>query len=210
MKYVLCVRPRLAQAIPLMVLLLAACWGGAAGKKPVGPTVPTEAPPTSTTAPPDVSTVPAVIDEAYLNEVLKALNKVDGDAMRLIVQEEDLVRPAAERFRSIYLGENLNDELRRWGDQVGKGFDNFRKPPGDKVNQVRRIITARPDCVYVETVEDASAVLVRATQTFVIFVGLKSKVATEDPNGFNPTPWMITFAGTSPDQTDPGMNPCLS
>ena len=174
----------------------------------MGPTVPTEAPAPSTTAPPDVSTVPAVIDEVYLNAVLKELNRVEGDARRLIVQEENLPRAAADRFQAIYLGAELNDELRRWGEQIPKGFNNFRKPPGDEVNQVRRIITAKPDCIYVETVEDASAVLVKATQTFVIFIGLQPKVASDDPNGFNPTPWMISVAGTSPEQTDPGLNPC--
>lgn len=208
MKYFFFARARLALALTVMVLVFAACWGGAAGKMPVGPTVPTEAPPPSPTAPPDVSTVPTVIDEAYLNEVLKALNKVDGDAMRLIVQEEDLLHPAAERLRAVYLNDELDQQLSLWGDQLVEGFADFRKPPGDKVNVVRRVITSRPDCVYLESSEDYSAVSIKAGAPFTIFLALQPKVDAQDPGKFNRTAWMISFSGTSPRQTDPGLDPC--
>lgn len=201
-------RARLVAAIPVVgALLWTGCWGGAGGKDPVGPTVPTEAP--STTAPPDVSTVPAVIDEAYLNAVLKELNRVDGDAMRMIVQAEDLVRPAAERLRTIYLGDELDRQLSQWGEQLVEGFADFKRPPGDKVNSVVRTITTIPSCVYLETSEDHSAVSTKATTPFTIFIALQPKVVTQDPEGINRTAWMISFSGTSRDQTDPGLNPCV-
>ncbi len=208
MKYFFFVRARLALAVTVMVLLFAACWGGAAGKKPVGPTVPTEAPPPSTTAPPDVSTVPTVIDEPYLNEVLKALNKVDGDAMRLIVQEEDLVPPALDRLAAIYHEEEFNSQLRSWGRQLQEGLTTFRRPPGDKVNTVVRIISSRSDCVYTETKEDYTAVSTSAGAPLMMFIALQPKLPTSDKHGFNATPWMISLVGVAPDGTDPGLNPC--
>lgn len=208
MKYLLFVKARVSVAVTVMVVFLAGCWGGAAGKKPVGPTVPTEAPPPSTTAPPDVSSVPAVIDEAYLNEVLKALNKVDGDAMRLIVQEEDLVRPALDQLAAIYHEEEFNSQLRSWGRQLQEGLTTFRRPPGDKVNTVVRIISSRADCVYTETKEDYSAVSTSAGAPITMFIALQPKLANSDQQGFNTTAWMISLVGVAPDGTDPGLNPC--
>ena len=207
MKYVRRVRVRLGAVVVVAALVSTACWGGAGRTDPPGPTVPTEAPATSTTAVPDVATVPAVIDEAYLNEVLRVLNRVDGDAMRLIVQEEDLVPPAVERLAAIYLEEELNSQLRRWTRQVREGLDTFKKPPGDKVNSVVRIISNRPDCIYMETSEDYRVVSTAATAPFTMFVALQLKV-TEDEHGFNTTAWMISLIGASPEGGDPGLNPC--
>lgn len=207
MKYFPGVRPRLALPIPLMVLLLAACWGGGAGKKPVGPTVPTEAPPTSTTAPPDVSTVPAVIDEAYLNEVLKALNKVDGDATRMIVANQELVPAAAERLRAVYAGEELNDQLRLWNEQVSAGLEEFRSPPGDRKTRITRILTAGPTCTFVMAEHDFSAVAKQPPPPGKSFIGLRPKDPREDAGGYNQTPWSIAFEAVSVGGADPD-DPC--
>lgn len=203
------VRARPIVAIPVIgALLWAGCWGGAGGKDPVGPTVPTEAPAPSTTAPPDVSTVPAVIDEAYLNAVLKELNRVDGDAMRMIVQAEDLVRPALDRLAAIYYEEELNSQLRTWARELQEGLKTFRSPPGDKVNTVVRIISKRADCVYLETTEDYRAVSTAAGAPLTMFVALQPKISAADKQGFNRTAWMISLIGAAPDGSDPGLSPC--
>ncbi len=196
-------------AVVLVVALVAtACWGGAGPTDPPGPTVPTEAPAPSTTSVPDVSTVPAVIDEAYLNEVLRVLNRVDGDAMRLIVQEEDLVPPAVERLAAIYHQEEFNNQLRAWGNQLQEGLETFKSPPGDKINSVVRIVTDRRDCIYLETTEDYRPVSTVAEAPITMFVALQPKVTTADGQGFNGTPWMISFVGVSPEGSDPGLSPC--
>jgi len=209
MKYVQHVRVRLGPVVVVVAgLLSTACWGGAGRTDPPGPTVPTEAPATSPTSVPDVATVPAVIDEAYLNEVLRVLNRVDGDAMRLIVQEEDLVPPAVERLAAIYHEDEFNNQLQAWGRQLQEGLETFKSPPGDKINSVVRIVTDRRDCIYMETMEDYRPVSTAAQAPITMFVALQPKAAAADEQDFNSTAWMISFVGASPEGTDPGLSPC--
>jgi len=207
MKYVRRVRVRLGAVVVVAALVSTACWGGAGRTDPPGPTVPTEAPATSTTAVPDVATVPAVIDEAYLNEVLRVLNRVDGDATRLIVANRELVPPAAARLRSIYLGEELNNQLRLWNEQIPDGFDEFLSPPGDRNMRVIEISSAGPACTFFVVETDFSAVVKRPPPPSKDFVALRPKDPGQDVDGYNRTAWAIAFEAVSVDGKDPA-DPC--
>ena len=63
------------------LVLLGACSGGndddAAASRTL-PSAPPETPTTTTSAPADPYAIPAVIDEAYVNRVLAALDQVHG------------------------------------------------------------------------------------------------------------------------------------
>ena len=77
--------------------------GCGAGKDPVAD-VPTATVPT---VPPDPYAVPAVIDEAYVNRVLAALDQAVGDVVRMVIRTKVLSPEAIERLQAIYVGDAL-------------------------------------------------------------------------------------------------------
>ena len=59
------------------------------------------------TVPPDPYAVPAVIDEAYVNRVLAALDQAVGDVVRMVVSTKSYPPDAIERLQALYVGDCL-------------------------------------------------------------------------------------------------------
>jgi hypothetical protein len=191
--------------VVLLLVLLAACSKGGGGA--TAPTTVRTLPSTTTTTAPFA--IPAVIDEAYVERVLNALNKIEGDAARVIVREQAVVPEAAAILRAVYLRAELNDQLRLWNDAIEKGLDALRDPPGDRRTAVHRVLSARPECIFVEVRDDYSAVLDAPQPPAPNFFALAPRSAEQDAAARNPTPWMISLDQVSSDGAPP-VNPCAS
>ena len=185
---------------------LGAC-GGSDTPSSAGATVPKA---TSTTTPADPYAVPPTIDAAYLNKVFAALERVDGDATRAVVASKDFVPDAAKRLRAIYAEEEFKEQVDLWLDIViKKQFDRFNTPPGDRSSVVEKVMTGRPDCVYVAVRRDYAAVAVTPPAADVEYVALRPADDGRDPFELNPTPWMISSEGYRSDGAVP-RDPCAS
>src|SRR5581483_6015068 len=138
---------RAAAGLVSVGLLLSACGKSttthqAASKLPQ-PTVPATAPTTSTPA--DPYAIPATIDTAYVDRVLKALDHVDGDAARIIVASRQVARDASDRLAAIYSGDELVAQTNAWLDLLDR-LNDVKNPPGDRVTTTKRLIAAHPTC----------------------------------------------------------------
>jgi hypothetical protein len=136
----------------------------------------------------DPYAVPATIDAPYLNRVFLALEKIDGEASRLIVATRRIPPEAATLLHSIFTDEEFKVQAEGWNADIDKGLGNFRTPPGDRVTTVRRIIVVQPTCVAVEVERDYSAVTVDPQPGATALVAL----AMRPPLGANRTPWVIS------------------
>ena len=205
------VRPvgRSARSAAILLGLLALAGLGACGgndtPSSAGATVPKA---TSSTTPADPYAIPPTIDAAYLNKVFAALERVDGDATRLILQSKTLPPEAARRLRAIYDEEEFKAQVDLWLDLITKKELGRSKPnPGDRVTTVRQVLRGGGDCTYVAVARDYSQIIGDPAPT-AEYVGLKPSDATRDPADLNPTPWMIFFDGSNRDGSAPP-DPCV-
>lgn len=191
---------------------MALLFGGCADPKDRGPqtTVPTAAPSTAPAPPaPDVTKVPAVIDAAYVNAVLAALDEVDGQATRLIVAARKLEPEAGRRLQAIYSVEQLQLEVERrlTGLAQDPELKGILPNPGNQRTTVERIIAATPTCLWLAVRRDYSKVNVDPSADRTEYVGLQPLDPRNNPGNANPTPWVIFADGLRRDGTEPA-NPC--
>ena len=191
------------------MLLTSVCAGDESTDEP-GATVPTEAPTSSTTAVADVSTIPPVIDEAYLNRVLEALDAVDGMATRIIVEKKDLVPEAAQLLAAIYDDEEFKDQTNAWLTLLDREpqLQSIRPSPGNRKTTINRIISESSSCVWLATKRDYSALATEPAGPYAEYMALRPLDPAKDPKNLNPTAWSIYESGSNPDGSEPP-DPCV-
>jgi len=200
-----------AVAVALALVASTACSKGGAdrGSAGAGPTntVATEPPQTTTTNP---YAVPAVIDAAYVNRVLAALDATVGDVTRLVMQTKTIPREAYDRLRAFY---GTDSELQGAIDNIQgamlRNFSGYKPQPGNKLTTVTQLVTATNKCVFVRVSRDYSAVGVNALTADTQWIGMRPLDIARDPNRYNPTMWAVVYEGFPPDHTQPA-NPCAS
>lgn len=198
---------RLAALGAAVAVLLAGCSGEGEGN--ASPTLPSSASTTSTTTAPDVSVIPEVIDEAYLDAVLAALDEVEGEAARIIVATKRLPPDAVDRLNAIYSDEEFQFQIETWVSAFAKDpqLSSIKPVPANRRTTVRRIITASPDCVWMEVERDDSESSAVPVTPRTEYVALRPLDRSNDPRKFNPTAWMIGVEGFNEDGSEPG-NQC--
>lgn len=196
---------RVARVVLVAALLLGACNGGGEGTDDTLPPRPSS---TDTTAP-DYS-VPAVIDVAYVEKVMAALDRVYGDAIRTLARERKITQDFLERLVAIYSPAEFEIAQRAWVQDIAAGLPGLKTQPGDPTTTVERSIQLDQSCVVVAV--SRSFVATRTTSTTSTtqrFIALAPKQSDRDQRLLNPTPWMMAFDGfvSSPSGAEPE-SPC--
>jgi hypothetical protein len=196
---------RVARVGLVAALLLGACNGGD-GKS--DDTLPPRPSTTATTAP-DYS-VPAVIDVAYVEKVMAALDRVYGDGIRILARERKITQEFLEHLLAIYAPAEFEIAERAWVTDASRGFPGLKEQPGNPSTKVIRPIQLDMSCVVAAV--DRSFSESRSTTTTAApqrFVALVPKPPARDPRSLNPTPWVIAFDGfvSSPAGAEPE-TPC--
>ena len=193
----------------LVSVLATGCVGdGDDTSRSPSPTVRTE--PATTTAPVvPVDQVPAVIDIAYVQRVIDALDHVMGDAVRELVAARVPNRGFYERLRAVYLDPEFQGVESDLGYFAAKGLVDIRTTPSDPVTRIERLITGSDECIFAAVNRDLSGAFVDppSDDETHAFLGFGRKNLELDPTGRNPTAWMIGFDGRNLDGSEP-RNPC--
>ena len=201
-------------AIPAVLAALAltasaACSGGGGGSKGnagANPTLATDPPTTTTTNP---YAVPAVIDAAYVNRVLAALDAINGEVVRIAYRTRTIPAEARDRLTAIYGTQGiLQFAIDGLQLDMSSGFKNYRAEGGNRISTVNQLMTAQASCIFAQVHRDFSAI---TTDTSAVvnpqWVALTPLDLTRDPNRYNPTPWTLVYDGFTRDRTAPP-NPC--
>lgn len=188
------------------LVALAACGddGGAAAQTTTttsSTTTTTEAT-TTTTEPVDPTTVPDEITEPYVQAVLDELYAIEGDAIRLAVEEGLVTGEVLELLSTIYGESEQREVANLLLDAATFEFEGVRRPPGDPEAEVLSLVSASSECVFAETSFDVSQVTVVESEPIVTFVELRRSDS-------NRTPWRIEFAPAVPEGSDPPEDPCV-
>jgi hypothetical protein len=168
--------------VVLITLSLAACSSGGGTRSGAGATVPGS---TSTT---DPYAVPATIDIPYLNRVFVALEKINGDATRLIVANRRITPEAAKLLASILTDEEFKIQADIWNDEINRGLSGFKEQPGDRRTTVIEILGVRGDCVSTRVKTDFTAI----QKTPKPPSEGKVSLASRPPSEINKTPWAVS------------------
>lgn len=181
-----------ARAILVAALLLGACNGGGGGGDDT--TLPPRASTTASTVP-DYS-VPAVIDAAYVEKVMAALDHVYGDAIRILARERKITQDFLEHLVAIYGDAQFDRTQQIWVRDVAAGLPGLSAIPGNPRTVLQQIVRNDVQCLLLRVDRDFSATH-EAPDTPVPqeFVALSSKQDKQDPRMLNPTPWVMTFDG---------------
>ena len=168
------------------------------------------APTTTTTAPPpvDPSVIPADpadIDERYVQAVVDALFAVDAEATKIFVETKRLDQRGVDILAAIYVPDELERQKHIWSEGLAKRSEQFL--PGVLIKDVQRVIDVRPDCVYVDVESDYAEVATNPRGKLHNYLGLTPKRDSDDPQGRNPTAWMLFMNGVNLDGSQPE-NPC--
>ena len=188
---------------------------GSAGANPAVATDPPRANATVATDPRTTTTtnpyaVPAVIDAAYVNRVLAALDKVLGDAIRSMVAAGTITTDGYDRLRAVYgSNELLQNMVTLLEFHMRDGFREYKRNPGNRITTVKDLISVRPTCIWARVERDFSAV--DANPGIAVnpqWVALMALDSSRDPKQYNPTPWAAHYDGFARDRSDPP-NQCL-
>lgn len=176
----------------LAVALLGGCSGGRDDD-----TLP---PPASTTTSADYS-VPEVIDVAYVEKVMAALDHVYGDAIRTLAKERQITKEFLDHLAAIYTPSEFELAQDIWVKDLAEGLKGIRSKPGDPRTKVQRVLRAEAGCVIAAVDRDFSETRETPDQpTPQEFIAL-TPIAEERHH--NPTPWLIAFDGFKDDGSEP-------
>jgi hypothetical protein len=169
---------------------------------------PTTAAATGTTVVP-VDQVPAVIDVAYVQRVIDALDRIEGAAVRELVRAREPNREFYETIRAIYLDPQFDRVHASYGRSAAQEMVELRTDPGDPVTTIERLISATGDCIFATASRDFGPILkVPPTEERKkVYLGFGLEKAELDPARRNPTAWMIGLDGTTSSGEEP-RNPC--
>ena len=192
-------------ATGIVITLASACSSPDRRAVPTA-TVPESPEPASPTSA-DPFAVPPVIDAAYVNRVLAALENVVGDAARVVLNARALTEDAVDRLRAVYFEPEFSEQLALLRDAVGRGLTGLRQDPGNRIATVSRIISASPSCIFIAADIDDSPLSARPVSKRSEYYVLKQRDPARDPRRYNQTPWAIPYEGFNPDGSEP-VNPC--
>ncbi len=189
--------------------LLAACGSG--GDDDLGPAATIGPGPTTTSTvarPVDVAVIPedpADIDEAYVQAVVDALFAVDAQATKILVETQQLDEEAIDILRSIYVPDELAQQLDGWVQALALRADELS--PGALRHDVQAVLGKSEDCVFFRVERDFSETTTNEAPTSLTYLGITPKLETDDPEHLNPTAWMLFNDSISLDGPET-RNPC--
>lgn len=199
----------LAVAAVLGAALLTACAGDGRAASP-GPTVPTEPEVAATTTSTTTLSydVPETIDQAYVQRVVSAYDKVLGDAIRILVRDRGVTEEFLKHLLAIYTEPEFEVQQRLWieSSQTG-GLERRKDVPADPGTAVLQVVEATRTCVITRvdrdfgpTFRDGEQEVDPPEDDYIVLV---QKRPGRDPLMVNPTPWVMSFDGFKNDNSVP-------
>jgi len=189
----------------LAVASLAAACSGDKGVQVITPHASVPTAPVPTTNP---YAIPAVIDAAYVNRILAALDAVNGDVLRLLAKTRTVPDEARARLKAMYVDREYLGQVSGLATEQADGFPGLKPNPGNRRTVVSKLLVASSSCVFAKVDRDQSPVGDNPSPDLAVqWVGLVPLDPSRDPNRYNPTPWMYVYDGFPASHSEP-KNPC--
>ncbi|MDQ1515521.1 MAG: hypothetical protein QOE80_1351 [Actinomycetota bacterium] len=175
---------------------LTACWGSGGHQRTADKDGASPTGPSSTTSTTVSYAVPATIDAAYVEKVMKALDHLYGDAVRQLVTDHAMSDRFIKQLLALYSKTPFEGYQVVWRKSLNDGLKSIAPQPGDPLTHIQAVLQASPTCVVVQVDRDLSPTLARRQdESPQRFVALIPKDPARDPLIANPTPWTMSFDG---------------
>jgi hypothetical protein len=135
--------------------------------------------------------VPDVIDTAYVNRVLAALEHIAGDVVRKIHTTGQFAQEDLIPLRAIYNDPEFEIQAQGFALLVADDPSGRHEQPGDPLVEAVRIVRTQAACIYVEARVDLGRILRQSPPPRMVFLQLALTQASADAGDINPTPWSI-------------------
>ncbi len=156
--------------------------------------VPTTVSTDGTAATPNPDVIPAVITPAYVNAVFAVLNHINGDAVRALLAANAVTPTVKRDLRAIFNDPLYAEEVKIVNQTLAGSTVPFRRPPGDILTKVLKVIESSSACLFVSTSSSfAAVVLTEGKPAASEYWVLRPKTPGNDPLHLNPTPWGLSF-----------------
>lgn len=201
-------RRALAAAMAALLVGAAACNRGGGDRADGGTTLPTE-PSTTPTVVTTATTVPSyevpeVIDAAYVESVMKALDRVYGESVRLLARTRTVDENFLNYLAAIYSEREFEFQQEIWIRSSAEGFRGLAAQPGDPVTTVQRLARADPKCILAAVTRNLNPTLSSPDEPSPQhYVALAPSRGERDRLRLNPTPWILVFDGRVRDGSEP-------
>lgn len=181
-------------------LVFAACPDRGSGA--TDDTLPPPATVTTTTVP--SYDVPAVIDVAYVERVMKALDHVYGEGVRHLARTRVVDEEFSKYMVAIHNPRIFGLVQDLWVKIQAKDFAGLAAEPGDPVTRIDKLLRADRECILIEGDRNFTPLHTADDPTnHQRFVALTPLQANRNPGSRNPTPWTINFYGEGTDGSLP-------
>jgi hypothetical protein len=193
MRYREAVMRRMSVIVACVLSLVAGACGGSGRAHTADP--PLKKASTTTTSTTISYAVPATIDVAYVDKVMKALDHVYGDAIRHLAQTKSMDVDFVKTLSAIYTPSESTAQQEGWSiqQQQPEGFDALRADGGDPITTASRLVRADPTCVVVAVDRNFGPAYKDPPQiTPNRYVVLTPATGSTPPN---PTPWRMAWDG---------------
>jgi hypothetical protein len=137
--------------------------------------------------------VPGVITPAYVDSVFVVLNHVYSNAARELRRAHTVTPQVKANLRAVFNDPAYATQLDAAQQALAQGIvSNLRLNGSDPVTTVIRLVTAHPNCIFVQTSTDFSPIEIHLTpQPASQYYELRPKQIGSDPGHLNATPWAI-------------------
>lgn len=161
-------------------------------------------PPTVTTTTVPSYDVPAVIDVAYVERVMKALDHVYGDGVRHLARTRVVDEEFLSHLVAIHNPRILELVQDLWVKIQAKDFAGLAAEPGDPVTRIDKLLRTDRECILMEGDRNFTPLYTTDDPTnHHRFVALTPLRSDRNPGARNPTLWTINFSGTAVDGSLP-------
>ena len=157
-----------------------------------------------------IPTDPKDIDKEYVERVLEALTEPIATATRLVVRSDGLTKDARSLLATTHRGEALAGITNAYRQALtGVPASSIFSAQAEPIDiDVKQIIGVAGNCVFVRVRQDTSGLAGKEIPPSTAYYQLGAKRATDDPEGRNPTPWMIVVDAEAPQNGKTYRNPC--
>lgn len=199
------------RTIALLIAALVLSVGCSPQEEPTTPAAqlgtapPEEATPTAAAAPteseaPDPYAIPADpadIDKVYVERVLEELSVSIADAARIVARRNAVTDEARQALAATHRGRALPGIIGAFSAALeqGRGARVFSPEATPASIKVKKIVHATRTCVFTLVIQDPSGLATQEIEPFPTYYQLGVKRSGDDPQGKNPTPWMIVADG---------------
>lgn len=177
-------------SVVLVIIVLAGCGSGGRSSGADGDAQPgtaTGASGATTTTTVDPYAIPSVIDAAYIERVLDALESVRVQVRNHVVATRQFDPSDDSRLRAIYGPDFYAFARQRFSDIAIVGDPEMKPVIGPTRSVVTKVQSASASCIWAETTNDDTANQVRPTPPLHATSILRQR---EHDRALNPTPWV--------------------